>query len=69
MVHHFSGDDCSLQNLVFVPIDIVNEHLPNTVAETQLKLEQTLWIKKCAPSNHGGMNYLEIDTEIRTGTA
>ena len=46
MGHHFNGNDCSIQNLVFFPIDTVEEHLSNREAETRLKRLETHWIKK-----------------------
>ena len=68
MGHHFNGDDCSIQNLVFVPIDTVEEHLSNHEAETRLKKLETYWIRKVCSVQPWGMNYLETDTEVRTNS-
>ena len=68
MGHHFNGPDCSINNLVFVPIDTVDERLSNRGAETKLKILETLWIRKMCSLQPWGMNYLEIDDETRTSS-
>ena len=42
MGHHFNGDDCSIANLVFTPIEGVNDHLSKREAEEELKKLKTL---------------------------
>ena len=64
--HHFNGDDCSIANLVFTPIEGVSDHLPKREAEEKLKILETLWIRKLCSMQPWGMNYLEIDTQTRT---
>ena len=66
MGHYFNSNECSIQNLVFIPIDTVDEHLSAREAEVQLKKLETLWIRKMCSLQPWGMNYLEIDTEVRT---
>ena len=72
MGHHFNSDECSIQNLVFVPIEnqhhTMDEHLSAREAEVQLKKLETLWIRKMCSLQPWGTNYLEIDTEVTTNS-
>ena len=35
--HHFNGEDCSIDNLVWVPVAKVSDNLTKREAETELK--------------------------------
>ena len=53
MGHHFNGDDCSIQNLVFVPIDTVDEQLSNCKAETAKEIGNILDEENVLPPTMG----------------
>ena len=66
MVHHFAGNDCSLNNLMFASIEQVPENISNREAELKLKELETLWIQRLCTLQPWGINYIERDTDIRT---
>ena len=66
MGHHFNGSDCSLNNLVWTPLDKVSDDLSKRDAESLLKIRETLWIRKLCSMQPWGMNCYEVDDNVRT---
>ena len=66
MGHHFNGSDCSLDNLVWAPLDKVSDDLTNREAEKLLLTRETLWIKRMCSMQPWGMNCYEVDVVNRT---
>ena len=67
--HHFNGEDCSIDNLVWAPVAKVSDNLTKREAETELKRIETvyIWIRKMCSMQPWGMNYyIEIDEQVRT---
>ena len=62
MGHHFDGNDCSLSNLVWAPLDKISDDLTNREAEL-LKTRETFWIQKLCSMQPWGMNCYEVDTD------
>ena len=62
MGHHFNGSDCSLNNLVWAPLDKISDDLTNREAEKSLKTCETFWIRKLCSMQPWGMNCFEVDT-------
>lgn len=65
MGHHFNGEDCSINNLVWTPVAEVDD-LTMREAETELNKIETRWIRKMCSMQSWGMNYVEIDKQVRT---
>ena len=66
MGHHFNDCECSINNLVWAPLDYnIGSNIPKRIAESRLKTLETLWIRKLCSMQPWGMNYIEVDTEVR----
>jgi hypothetical protein len=66
MGHHFNGSDCSINNLVWTPLDKISDDIPKREAERLLQKLETLWIRRMCSMQPWGTNYIEVDTQVRT---
>ena len=64
--HHFNDETCSLNNLVWTPVQVIDNSIPKREAEEKLKVAETHWIRKLCSLQPWGMNYIEVDEQIRT---
>ena len=66
MGHHFNEKTCCINNLVWTPVETIDPSLPKREAEEKLKAAETHWIHKMCSLQPWGMNYIEVDEQVRT---